>query len=427
MRRMKYSGIEWIGEIPVDWVVCPLKRISDIQTGNTPNKDFQELYYSTTVGVPWIKAEDLGSEKSIITTKEYLTPDGVKVARVFPPNTVFVCCIASIGKVGFSTISCSCNQQINGIVFGGVYWKYGYYLTIAQESEYQFNASGNVVKILNSEKQSNIMCTLPSIVEQYQIVKYLDSKCSQIDSIIEKQEAIIEKLKEYKLSVITDAVTKGLDPNVEMKDSGVDVVRAVPDKWKVCRVKDVSIVERGGSPRPIEDYLTDSTDGINWIKIGDTVKGSKYITHVSQKIRKDGLSKTRFVNEGTLLLTNSMSFGEAYILCTDGCIHDGWLAFSDYKDIVIEFLYYFFISSFCRLQFELQVAGGVVQNLNIDKVKTTVIFLPSIEEQRQIASFLDSKIDCLNAFIEKKAEIIERLKLYKKSLIYEVVTGKKEV
>ncbi len=213
MREMKDSGIEWIGEIPKDWKVCKLKNISRIQTGNTPSKTQQTEFYSDESGISWIKAEDLGTSKGVEFTTEYLTEVGAENGRVFPPNTVYVCCIASIGKTGFSNIKCGCNQQINGIIFDGAYWKYGYYMTLAQESEYILGASENVVKILNTEKQSNIVYPLPTKDEQKRIADYLDKKCAKIDSIIEKQQEIIEKLKEYKLSVITEDVTKKLDHN----------------------------------------------------------------------------------------------------------------------------------------------------------------------------------------------------------------------
>ena len=125
--------------VPIEWKICKLKNIASIQTGNTPPKNVQSTFYSDESGTPWIKAEDLGERDSISKTKEYLTEDGKKEGRIFPANTVFVCCIASIGKTGFSVQECSCNQQINGIIFNKMQWKYGYYMTLAQESEYIFN------------------------------------------------------------------------------------------------------------------------------------------------------------------------------------------------------------------------------------------------------------------------------------------------
>ena len=126
---------------------------------------------------------------------------------MFPPNTVYVCCIASIGKVGYTDVFASCNQQINAIQFIGMFWKYGYYLTISQEREYISNASGNVVKILNTDKQVNLMCTLPPLPEQQRIADYLDHKCAEIDRLIAAKEQLLTELESYKKSVIYEYVT----------------------------------------------------------------------------------------------------------------------------------------------------------------------------------------------------------------------------
>ncbi len=206
-RPMKDSGIEWIGEIPSDWNLVPLKRLAKIQTGNTPSKTDNDTYYSQESGYLWIKPENLGSIEPIKNTSEYLTEKGIKVGRLFPPNTVFVCCIASIGKVGFSNIAASCNQQINGLVFHNAYWKYGFYLTMAQESEYILYASGNVMKIINSDKQSGLMCPFPPIDEQYSIADFLDSKCSEINTLINKKEQFLIEIENYKKSLIYEYVT----------------------------------------------------------------------------------------------------------------------------------------------------------------------------------------------------------------------------
>jgi len=206
--KMKSSGIPWIGEIPEGWRVCRVKEVATIKTGNTPDKQYQNEYYSTDSGVPWIKAENLGFMVPISQTAEYLTEEGVKQGRIFPPRTVFVCCIASIGKVGYSEKVASCNQQLNALVFNSrMYWKYGFYVTIAAEEEYLVRASGNVVKILNSSEQGLIAVPLPSIPEQQAIADYLDEKCAAIDAMVAEKEALIADLESYKKSLIYEVVT----------------------------------------------------------------------------------------------------------------------------------------------------------------------------------------------------------------------------
>lgn len=206
-RPLKPSGIDWIGDIPENWKIVQLKRLASIQTGNTPPKTEDNLYFSQEEGIPWIKAENLGTNYSIEETTEYLTVEGAKLGRIFPPNTVYVCCIASVGKVGFSTVEASCNQQINGLIFKNIYWKYGFYLSLAQEQEYITNASGNVMKIINSERQSKLICPLPLSFEQQEIADYLDEKTAEIDALIARKEQFISEMESYKKSLIYEYVT----------------------------------------------------------------------------------------------------------------------------------------------------------------------------------------------------------------------------
>ena len=149
-------------------------------------------------------------------------------------------------------------------------------------------------------------------------------------------------------------------------------------------------IARGGSPRPIKAYITDSPDGVNWIKIGDTDKGGKYIYSTKEKIIKEGVSKSRMVYSGDFLLTNSMSFGRPYILKTDGCIHDGWLVLSNpYGVFVVDYLYYLLSSPFAYYQFCDSVSGAVVKNLNSEKVAEALFPVPPIEEQMRIATYIE--------------------------------------
>ena len=165
----------------------------------------------------------------------------------------------------------------------------------------------------------------------------------------------------------------------------------IPDSWTWIRLNSICVVARGGSPRPIKDYLTNSPNGINWIKIGDTDKGGKYINSTKEKIIPEGVRKSRLVHAGDLLLTNSMSFGRPYILNVDGCIHDGWLVLSGYEEAYNrEFLFYMLSSAFAYYQFCDVVSGAVVKNLNSDKVATSLFPLPPIAEQRRIVDQIEA-------------------------------------
>lgn len=160
-------------------------------------------------------------------------------------------------------------------------------------------------------------------------------------------------------------------------------------------------VVRGGSPRPIIDYITEDDDGVNWLKIGDVSETDKYFTHANEKIKPSGISKTRPVVAGDLILSNSMSFGRAFITLIDGYIHDGWLRLRcDTSKIDKEYLYYFLTSSIAQNQFKAVATGSVVNNLKADTVKATQIALPTLAEQKKIAtvlSMIDEKIVINNA------------------------------
>lgn len=177
-------------------------------------------------------------------------------------------------------------------------------------------------------------------------------------------------------------------------------------KWEYRRLGDVCIIERGGSPRPIKDFLTDSDDGVNWIKIGDAQQGSKYITSTKEKIIHEGVAKSRMVYKGDFILSNSMSFGRPYILAIDGCIHDGWLAIRNTEDYFDkDFLYYFLSAPSTYRTLQKMASDGVVSNLNTVIVSDLLVPIVPISLQKQIVCELDS---IYNA-IDVKKQQIERL------------------
>jgi len=160
--------------------------------------------------------------------------------------------------------------------------------------------------------------------------------------------------------------------------------------WPQVKLESIFDIARGGSPRPIDDYITDADDGLNWISIKDASNSNKYIETTKLKIKPEGLSKTRQVKPGDFLLTNSMSFGRPYIMKTTGCIHDGWLVLSgDPEKVDSDYFYHLLGSDLLKRRFSALAAGAVVKNLNIDLVKGVEIPLPPLPEQKRIAAILD--------------------------------------
>lgn len=174
-------------------------------------------------------------------------------------------------------------------------------------------------------------------------------------------------------------------------------------------------IVRGASPRPIKNFITTESTGINWIKIGDVKQGDKYITSTAEKITKDGARKSRFVKQGDFILSNSMSFGRPYILKIDGCIHDGWLAISDFSNKYLsDFLYHLLNSNSCQYEMRKRASfGGAVQNLNADIVRELVLPVPPLPVQEEIVRILDS-FTSLTAELQTKlqAELQARQKQY---------------
>lgn len=398
-REMKDSGVEWIGKIPENWDTIPLKRLSKIQTGSSPDKKEGNNNYSDESGIPWIKAENLGEFFPIHSTSEYLTENGCKLGRIYPPYTVYVCCIASIGKVGFSDIECSCNQQINGLSFNNIVnWKFGFYETLASAIEHIARSNKSVTPILNATEEGKIKFAIPSPTEQQQIVHFLDRKCTAIDTAIEKTKKSIEKLEEYKKAVITKAVTKGTDPNAKMKDSGVEWIGEMPEGWEITRNKFYVIISHGMDPKtegdiPVYGSGAESFKSCGEYKEGPAVLlGRKGATlHIPHYIT----GKYWNVDTAFDVKTKSEDMG----------------------------LKYFYFLSMC-FNYNYYIAKTTLPSMTQFDYCNMRIPLPSRKEQDIIVSYIEDKCVAIDTAIEKKKKAIEKWEEYKKSLIYYAVTGK---
>ncbi len=201
-------------------------------------------------------------------------------------------------------------------------------------------------------------------------------------------------------------------------------VGAIPEEWDVISFSRLAQIYRGGSPRPIQVYLTQSDDGINWIKIGDVGANEKYIRRTEERIIPVGVSRSRKVGSGDFILSNSMSFGRPYILRIDGCIHDGWLVIQNYQDSFDQdYLYYLLSSDIVYTQYKSMAAGSSVQNLNKEKVGALQVIVPQLGEQKNIAEALSSS-DELVSTLEK---LIAKKKAIKQGAMQELLTGKKRL
>ena len=329
--------------------------------------------------------------------------------------------------------------------------EYVYYFIYLLKESNNLASVGTAMPGLSANRLKGLLLPFPSLTEQMRIVLKLEGLLPQIDKYSKVQNQLDElntTIREsLKKSILQEAIQGKLVPQIAEEGTAkelLDQIKAekqelvkegklkksalndsvifrgddnkyyqlinnkyqslneklffkIPTSWCWVQLRQVAMVARGGSPRPIKDYLTDSEDGINWIKIGDTEQGGKYINATKEKICPKGVSKSRFVHKGDFLLTNSMSFGRPYITNIDGCIHDGWLVISPFSNTYNQnFLYYLLSSNFAYRQFVGKVAGGVVKNLNSDKVADAIFPLPPLEEQQRIVAQIEKLFEQLH-------------------------------
>ena len=255
------------------------------------------------------------------------------------------------------------------------------------------------------QKTETLNSAFPEALKKSILQEAVQGKLVPQDPSDEPAEALLERIRAEKQRLIKEGKIKKdkhesvifrRDNSHYEKLDGVErciddeLPFEIPESWAWVRLGAVLEIARGGSPRPIQQYLTTEPDGINWIKIGDTDKGGKYIYKTKEKIRPEGVVKSRMVHSGDFLLTNSMSFGRPYILKTDGCIHDGWLVLSNrFECYSVDFLYYILSSPFAYYQFCDSVSGAVVKNLNSDKVANALFPLPPLSEQVRIVQRIE--------------------------------------
>ena len=267
---------------------------------------------------------------------------------------------------------------------------------------------------------NHILKTVSTIEnEKEDIVNYIISAKSKIldlairgklvpqDSNDEPASVLLERIRAEKEELIKQGkikrdkkesiIFKGEDNSyyekvgAEIRCIDSEIPFEIPDGWMYERLGNICSIARGGSPRPIENYLTDDENGLNWIKIGDAEQGGKYIYSTKEKIRPEGLSKTRYVCSGDFLLTNSMSFGRPYILRTNGCIHDGWLVIGEIEIAFHQdYLYYMLSSSIMYNALSSLAVGSTVKNLKSDSVKSLLVPIPPLAEQACISRQIEN-------------------------------------
>ena len=435
---MKYEeykdcSVEWIGEVPSHWEVCRLKNYSKIVLGkmlmSTPPKGEEAKYtsekYLKSRNVGWMDIYDNYDDLEDMWFNEY-----EKSIYQLQLNDIVMNEGGDIGKLGIwknSEFPCYIQNSINKITANrNIIPFYLQYLLFAIAKTNYFWSIVNPISIahLTKEKLSNTPILVPPLSEQQAIATYLDEKCEKINTAIEVQKKKIELLEELKYSIIIDAVTKGLNPKAPMKDSGVEWIGEVPEHWEVRKIKSLSIVKRGASPRPIEDpkYFNENGD-YAWVRIADVSNSERYLEKTTQTLSALGASLSVKREPGDIFISIAGTVGKPIITHIKCCIHDGFVWFPYLKQNS-EYLYYIFMSGQPYLGLGKM---GTQLNLNTDTIGDIKIPVPPLAEQQAIAAHLDKECEKIAAQISKANRRIELLEELKQSIITEAVTGKVKV
>ena len=428
MRKMKDSGIEWIGEIPEDWKIIPLKFLAshndDVLSENTPD-DLEFDYID-------ISSVQYGSG---IINKQHITFGNApsRARRIVRNNDVIistvrtylkaVAIIPDISKLTVASTGFAClrtNEKISP--------KFLYYsvLSDAFVSTVEAYSVGISYPAINASQLVCLKLPLPSIEEQSQIANFLDEKCALIDRLVERHQEVIEKLKAYRQSVISEAVTRGLDLDAPMKDSGIPWIGKIPKEWEIIPLKFLAShnddVLSENTPDDLEfDYID-----ISSVQYGSGVINKQHITFGNAPSRA-----RRIVRNNDVIISTVRTYLKAVAIIPAvselTVASTGFACLRTNEKISPKFLYYSVLSDAFVSTVEAYSVGISYPAINASQLVCLKLILPSIEEQSQIADYLDKKCAKIDRIIHNKEQIISKLAEYKKSIIYEYVTGKKEV
>lgn len=395
-----------IGTIPEEWEVIALKKITSLMTNGFVGT-VKTHYTNSDDGILYIQGYNVEENTFNFHGVKRVTYEFHK-QHLKSKLQVDDLLTVQTGDVGLTTIipraleGANCHALIiTRFIKNKAYPKfYSFYFNSNNgRSRLKGIETGTTMKHINVGDMIHFQVPLPSLTEQQAIAEVL----TDIDNLIQALEKQIAKKRLIKHGVMQKLLTP-------------------KEGWVKKKLGESSDIFRGGSPRPIESYLTTNQDGINWIKIGDVGRFAKFIESTEEKIIPEGMSRSRFVKEGDFLLSNSMSFGRPYIMKTKGCIHDGWLVIQNYQNhFDREFLYYVLGSESVIMQYKAMASGSSVLNLNKEIVKNVIINCPtSLKEQSGISAIL-SDIDIEINLLEDK---LLKDKLIKQGLMQNLLTGK---
>lgn len=414
MREMKDSGIEWVGKVPATWKIMPNKYIM------TKKKVIKEVYDGENIislSMNGVIIRDLEAGGKMPKTF-----DGYQI--VYPGNLLMCLfdydvtprCIGLIKDYGVTSPAYSQFVMNNGNYSGYYYY---YYLMI-DHTKALLHLAKNLRHSLTEEQLGAILAPVPTIEEQQRIVDFLDFKCSEIDATAEDIQKEISLLEDYKKSVITEAVTKGLNPDAEMKDSGIEWIGEIPKYWKVDKIK---YHLKRNEPKNPGNAIVLSV----YRDYGVIPKDSRDDNH---NVTSEDTSKYKYVKKGQLVINKMKAWqGSLAVSDYDGIVSPAYFIY-DFIDEEYNHKYFHYLVRSCYKEEFKRISRGIREgqwDLSPEGFSNTIVLLPSIEEQNEILDYILQKEMEIDSLIADKKRQLDILADYKKSLIYEYVTGKKEV
>lgn len=429
MEEIKDSGIEWVGKIPKDWDVIRCKYISTFLNGYAfDSTDLQMDFMYPVIrigdikngGIDTINCQGVNNNYDI---KDYLIKEN---------DILLAMSGATVGKVGIAhnIENAYINQRV-GIIRTDCPSYLFYCLSTKEFVEYiLLSANGSAQPNVSANVYREFSIPLPPKEIKIKIAAFLDKKCAEIDILHSDIEKQIETLEEYKKSIITEAVTKGLNPDAEMKDSGIEWIGMIPKHWKVMRTKYASENLSKGNGITKDEVKNDGN--IQCIRYGEIY--SKYDSSISEcfsKTNKELIPSPKYISKGDILFAGTGELVEeigknVVYMGDDDCLAGGDIIVMKHNQNPI-FFNYALSSAYSQAQKSKGKAKLKVVHISATDIGNIFVTIPPKEEQQKIATLLEKKCFEINTAIKDKKEQLETLEQYKKSLIYEYVTGKKEV
>lgn len=428
----KDSGVEWLGEIPEYWEVKKMKSFLTVHgrigfRGYTVNDLVEKGEGAITISPSNMGETEMVWDKvSYLSWEKYYESPEIMVEE----GDLLVVKTASIGKIAYIrnlSEKATINPQILVLKNIKIHRRYFYYQLLSEVIQRQLEAEkiGSTIYTISENKILNFITLVPPITEQTTIANFLDDKCAKIDAAVEIKQQQIELLKERRQIAIHQAVTRGLDKDVPMKDSGVEWIGEIPEHWEVKKLKYATKMFRGKfTHRPRNDERL--YDGeYPFFQTGDVARAGKYLSSFKQTLNEKGLRVSTLFPKGTIVITIAANIGDISILDIDACFPDSIVGFEPNNIVEKHFLYNSLLVM--KEQFMRSTIKNTQMNLNVERIGSNSIGIAPLSEQKEISTYIELNSQKIDSAISIYEQEIEKLKEYKTTLINSAVTGKIKV